>query len=452
MNTPQLASKARASRPAQLPSTTQPAIGYLRVSTKEQGRSGLGLGAQRLAIETFGAREGFSIKSWYQDVQTGAGADALLLRPGLATALKEARAAHCPLMVAKLDRLSRNVHFITGLMEHKVHFIVTALGRDCDEFTLHIYASLAEQERKMIGERVKAAHAVARRKGWKVGLQCLSTLERRRIWALSNAARRKGAMERAEAYRPHIEWALRQAGLNGRPISFEAAARALNARNIESMAGRRWSGIQLQLVARRLGMNHPKAVMRIDEARLRVRAIWKQHPGFTAMQVVRSLDPRFRRYLGIRRISLLLLEFRLASAKRSEVHRKVGWRINKRTKPGGVGWWIDEFTADRIRIAEICKRYPDYNATQVLKALQMARPLKQKRLSRRRWVSSVMNQCWEALGSRGPRYVKGYTPARRKRCAEAMRKWRLSQLRRSGAARGKTRARQRTAREARFHG
>src|SRR5450631_289810 len=85
--------------------------------------------------------------------------DALLMRPGLATALKNARAARAPLIVSRLDRLSRNVHFITGLMEHKVHFVVVALGRDCDDFTLHIYASLAEQERKMISERLKAAFA-----------------------------------------------------------------------------------------------------------------------------------------------------------------------------------------------------------------------------------------------------------------------------------------------------
>src|SRR5438067_11797913 len=130
----------------------QATIGYLRVSTREQGRSGLGLAAQRHEIEAFALREGFAVRSWHQDVQTGAGADALLLRPGLAAALKEARAARCPLIVSRLDRLSRNVHFITGLMEHKVHFVVAALGRDCDDFTLHIYASLAEQERKMISE------------------------------------------------------------------------------------------------------------------------------------------------------------------------------------------------------------------------------------------------------------------------------------------------------------
>jgi len=112
--------------------TRKDAIGYGRVSTREQGRSGLGLAAQRDHIDTFATAEGFTIRHWYQDIQTGAGRDALLLRPGLAAALKDARARRCPLIVAKLDRLSRNVLFITGLMEHRVHFMVAALGRDCD--------------------------------------------------------------------------------------------------------------------------------------------------------------------------------------------------------------------------------------------------------------------------------------------------------------------------------
>src|SRR2546421_7191499 len=173
----------------------QAAIGYLRVSTREQGRSGLGLAAQRFEIEAFGAREGFSVKSWHQDVQTGAGADALQLRLGLAEALKEARAARCPLIVSRLDRLSRNVHFITGLMEHKVHFVVAALGRDCDDFTLHIYASLAEQERKLISERTKAG--LARSKN-RLGLRNpmkRSKAFRRRLRILSAATLRKAAMD-----------------------------------------------------------------------------------------------------------------------------------------------------------------------------------------------------------------------------------------------------------------
>jgi DNA invertase Pin-like site-specific DNA recombinase len=192
------------------------AIGYLRVSTQEQGRSGLGLAAQRHDIEGFVAKEGLSIKSWYQDIQTGAGPDALRLRPGLAAALKEARMARGPLIVSRLDRLSRNVHFIAGLMEHKVHFMVAALGKDCDNFTLHIYASVAEQERKMISERIKAA--LGRSKKLRLRNPMLhSRAHPRRLGALAKVAMRKAALERAEAYRVHIEWALRQpADMEGR--------------------------------------------------------------------------------------------------------------------------------------------------------------------------------------------------------------------------------------------
>jgi DNA invertase Pin-like site-specific DNA recombinase len=256
----------------------QTAIGYLRVSTREQGRSGLGLAAQRKDIEAFALREGFAIKFWHQDVQTGAGADALLLRPGLAAGLRDARASRSPLIVSKLDRLSRNVHFITGLMEHKVHFLVAAFGRDVDNFTLHIYASLAEQERKMIGERIKAAKAIAKKRGDKFGLQLRSKAERRRVIELGMVACQKAADERAEAYRLHVEWVLRQPGLDARPIAFTAAATILNERNIESPMGGRWTGVQLQRMARRLGLSHPRASLRSDAARKQILALWKQEP------------------------------------------------------------------------------------------------------------------------------------------------------------------------------
>jgi DNA invertase Pin-like site-specific DNA recombinase len=136
------------------------------------------------------------------------------------------------LIVAKFDRLSRNVLFITGLMEHKVHFMVAALGRDCDDFTLHIYASMAEQERKMISERIKAALAVSRQHGQVLGFVLLSKAQQRRLRARARAALEKAALERAEAYRVHIEWALRQppAYRTTRPISFSAAAHQLNRR------------------------------------------------------------------------------------------------------------------------------------------------------------------------------------------------------------------------------
>jgi DNA invertase Pin-like site-specific DNA recombinase len=229
------------------------AVAYRRVSTREQGRSGLGLAGQRHDIETFAIREGYEVKSSFQDIQTGAGKDALLMRPGLASALNDARARRCPLIVSRLDRLSRNVHFITGLMEHKVHFIVAALGRDCDDFTLHIYASLAEAERKMISERIKAALARSKKK---MGMQNPSECSKSfRQWQRTRivAGVRKAAIERAEAHRVHIEWALGQPGRLSIPISFHAAAEKLNEHRIPSPMGGRWESAGLRRVARRLG-------------------------------------------------------------------------------------------------------------------------------------------------------------------------------------------------------
>jgi DNA invertase Pin-like site-specific DNA recombinase len=100
-------------------------------------------------------------------------------------------------MVARLDRLSRNVHFIAGLMEHQLHFVVARLGRDCDDFTLHIYASLAQQERKLMSERARAAAEVARRRGRKFGFELRSKGWRQQLSVLGNAVLVQEAMERA---------------------------------------------------------------------------------------------------------------------------------------------------------------------------------------------------------------------------------------------------------------
>jgi hypothetical protein len=123
------------------------AIAYHRVSTQRQGRSGLGLEAQRSAIVNFAATEGFEIISAFTEIESGKGSDALDRRPQLAAALEVARKAKCPVIVSELDRLSRDVHFISGLMAHRVPFIVTELGADTDPFVLHLFAALAEKER-----------------------------------------------------------------------------------------------------------------------------------------------------------------------------------------------------------------------------------------------------------------------------------------------------------------
>src|SRR6478735_8729341 len=144
-------------------------VAYYRVSTQRQGRSGLGLAAQRAAVQAFAKAEGLEIAAEYTEVETGSGADALAKRPELRAALKAAKHHRASVAVAKLDRLSRDVAFIAGLMSQKVPFIVTALGRDVDPFTLHIYAALAEQERRMISQRTSAGLQAAKERGVKLG-------------------------------------------------------------------------------------------------------------------------------------------------------------------------------------------------------------------------------------------------------------------------------------------
>ena len=135
------------------------AVGYCRVSTARQGKSGLGLEAQKAAVQCFAQAEGITLIAEYVEIETGKGADALDRRPELSAALAQARKAKCPILVAKLDRLSRDVHFILGLMAHRVPFIVAELGADADPFMLHLYAALAEKERSLISARTKAALA-----------------------------------------------------------------------------------------------------------------------------------------------------------------------------------------------------------------------------------------------------------------------------------------------------
>ncbi len=120
----------------------QHAIAYYRVSTARQGRSGLGIEAQRAAVARFAEAEGYKLIAEFTEVETGKGADALDRRPQLAAALAAGKTGKCPVIVAKLDRLSRDVAFIAGLMAQRVPFIVAELGVDADPFMLHLYAAL----------------------------------------------------------------------------------------------------------------------------------------------------------------------------------------------------------------------------------------------------------------------------------------------------------------------
>lgn len=216
--------------------STRIAVAYFRVSTKRQGRSGLGLEAQREAVERFARDQGYTLLSAFTEVETGKGSDALEARPQLAAAIRDAKLRNCPVLVAKLDRLSRDVHFISGLMRTRVPFVVTELGPDADPFMLHIYAALAEKEAKVISERTKHALAAAKARGTKLG----NPNGAAHLKGLGNGsaveALKAGAKERAEGLSGIID------GLKAEGItSANGIAGALNARHIATPRGGKWT-------------------------------------------------------------------------------------------------------------------------------------------------------------------------------------------------------------------
>jgi DNA invertase Pin-like site-specific DNA recombinase len=216
-------------------------VAYCRVSTSRQGRSGLGIEAQREALARFAGAEGFDIVAEHVEVETGKGADALDRRPKLAAALAEARRRRCPVAVAKLDRLSRDVHFISGLMAHRVPFLVAELGPDVDPFVLHLYAALAEKERALISQRTKAALKAAKARGTRLGNPNL-----RRIRGVGPAALKAEAERFAANVLPIIREA-QKAGAR----SLRAIAEVLNARGVRTARGGKWAATQVRDILRR---------------------------------------------------------------------------------------------------------------------------------------------------------------------------------------------------------
>ncbi len=207
-----------------------PAVAYYRVSTARQGKSGLGIEAQKAAIQRFAEAEGIEVLAEHVEVETGKGADALERRPELAAALAQARKAKCPVLVAKLDRLSRDVHFISGLMAHRVPFVVADLGADADPFMLHLYAALAEKERALISARTKAALAAKKAQGVKLGNPRAAAAA-----VKAHAANRAGADQFASNVLPIVR-DIQASGLT----TLRDLAGALNARGIRTARGGAW--------------------------------------------------------------------------------------------------------------------------------------------------------------------------------------------------------------------
>jgi DNA invertase Pin-like site-specific DNA recombinase len=225
----------------------KPIVAYFRVSTKEQGKSGLGLEAQQAAVERFAKVESFKIVAGFTETESGEGAVTLDSRPQLVAALAEAkrRGKGVPVAVARLDRLSRDVHFISGLMAHKVPFLVADLGPDVEPFMLHIYVALAEKERLLISQRTKGALAAAKARGVKLGNPNLDATR-----APLNAAKRAEAERFAQSVAPTIR-EIQGAGCK----TLRAIAGALQARGVRTPQGKAWSAMQVSNVLRRLAAN-----------------------------------------------------------------------------------------------------------------------------------------------------------------------------------------------------
>jgi DNA invertase Pin-like site-specific DNA recombinase len=203
-------------------------IAYLRVSTDRQGRSGLGLDAQRQAVNAYVIREGGRLVATFEEIESGKKAD----RPQLAAALAACRAMRARLVIAKLDRLARNVHFISGLMESGVDFVACDMPH-ASRLTIHILAAMAEHEREQISARTKAALAAAKKRRIRLGNPALKpgTSEAAQRAAL---AKSRIAAKRTEEILPLIEQA-REAGA----VTLREIAAALTARGIVTPSGRR---------------------------------------------------------------------------------------------------------------------------------------------------------------------------------------------------------------------
>ncbi|MEX0406771.1 recombinase family protein [Aquibium sp. LZ166] len=228
----------------------QRAIAYYRVSTQRQGRSGLGVEAQRTAVEQFAAAQDYEILDAFTEVETGKGSDALDRRPVLAAALAAARQTRCPVIVAKLDRLSRDVAFIAGLMTKRVPFIVTELGVDADPFMLHLYAALAEKERRLISERTRAALASRKASGAKLGNRTNAA----QAAARGRVAAAQSAEDFARSTMPFVH-AVQKAGIT----SLRGIAAELNTRGVHTARGGTWQVSNVRNLLARLGGERKRA-------------------------------------------------------------------------------------------------------------------------------------------------------------------------------------------------
>jgi DNA invertase Pin-like site-specific DNA recombinase len=212
-------------------------VAYYRVSTQQQGRSGLGLDAQKRAVSGYLGERASGLIGEFVEVETGKGANALDRRPQLREALVLCKKRGGVLVIAKLDRLARNVHFVTGLIESGVEFVATDMPF-ANKTMIQIHAVMAEHERDQIAARTKAALAAAKARGVKLGQ---TWRENFRV-----KARQTAAGDFAEKLRGQVQ------GFKLRGLTRREMVEELNALGIPAPRGGRWGLCAVQRLVARL--------------------------------------------------------------------------------------------------------------------------------------------------------------------------------------------------------
>jgi DNA invertase Pin-like site-specific DNA recombinase len=213
-------------------------VAYYRVSTEHQGANGNGMAAQRKAIEDYLNGGNWKLAAEFTEVESGKRDDN---RPELEKALAAAKKHKATLILAKLDRLARNVAFIAGLMERKINFVCCDMP-SATPFMLHVYAAVAEEERRMIAARTKAGIAAAKARG---------TNKRGEPLVLGNAKLAAGNHAAAIARAKELKPILKELG----KLSARAAAAELNARSVPTPTGAPWSAKTVIRARDRIGLN-----------------------------------------------------------------------------------------------------------------------------------------------------------------------------------------------------
>jgi len=224
-------------------------VSYLRVSTKEQGQSGLGLDAQREAVQRYASSLGATIIAEYTEVESGKRSD----RKELLRAIPHAKRSNAVLVVAKLDRLSRNVAFLSALMESGIEFVCCD-NPHANRLTIHILAAVAEDEAIKISERTKAALAAAKARGTLLGSA------RPGHWDGREDARQKGIRKasaegvktiKANANAAYTDLYKTITDLRAVGQTLREIADRLNAMGHTTRRGKAWQATQVMLVLRR---------------------------------------------------------------------------------------------------------------------------------------------------------------------------------------------------------